>query len=317
MNFFVYIHIYIYIYIYIYVCMYTYRYLALKIFIKKANFVCTFMMVHDSFVQSMFMLIFKKIFIADNLATIVGQIYEPRTFVGGPGILIGMYAFTFQIYGDFSGYSDIARGLARWMGVELMENFRLPLWAVSPRDLWHRWHISLSQWLRDYLYIPLGGNRKGSTQRNLLMTMILGGLWHGANWTFIVWGTLHGLALLFQHQFFPKGPQSVPTRLLGVLLTFHLTAFCFLIFRAHSLSQVYSFLELPWRWAVEDPQRIRQFLVVVLPLLGIEAITRFRDDPFWPLKLPPLLQAIFYLLLFGITLILGASFGQQFIYFQF
>ena len=139
--------------------------------------------------------LFKKVVVADNVATIVKAVFGPYDGSApshlvphdGLRLLIGVYAFAFQIYGDFSGYSDIARGTARLMGFNIMLNFNLPYFATSPSDFWQRWHISLSTWLRDYLYIPLGGNRHGEkkTYRNLSLTMLLGGLWHGAAWTFL------------------------------------------------------------------------------------------------------------------------------------
>ena len=109
-----------------------------------------------------------------------------------------MYAFAFQIYGDFAGYSNIARGTSKLMGIELIENFRFPYSCAAPQEFWRHWHISLSTWLRDYLYIPLGGSRGSAwqTHRNLLITMVLGGLWHGAAWTFVLWGVYHGLLLI-------------------------------------------------------------------------------------------------------------------------
>jgi len=142
--------------------------------------------------------LFRKCVIADNCSLLAeaafgGKLGEPNLAV----LAIGTYAFAWQIYGDFSGYSDIARGSAQLMGFHFMVNFRQPYLAVGIQDFWRRWHISLSTWLRDYLYIPLGGNRHGEprTYRNLMLTMLLGGLWHGANWTFVVWGALHGAGL--------------------------------------------------------------------------------------------------------------------------
>jgi D-alanyl-lipoteichoic acid acyltransferase DltB (MBOAT superfamily) len=150
--------------------------------------------------------LFKKIVVADNAAAIVAMVFgpydgaNPSHVVPADGLrmLIGVYAFAMQIYGDFSGYSDIARGSARLLGFDIMLNFNLPYFAISPSDFWRRWHISLSTWLRDYLYIPLGGNRGGTvaTYRNLFLTMLLGGLWHGAAWTFVLWGMYHGLLLI-------------------------------------------------------------------------------------------------------------------------
>src|SRR4051812_32402043 len=147
--------------------------------------------------------LFRKCVIADNCALIAnaafgGSFGKPSIVVG----LLGMYAFAWQIYGDFSGYSSIARGCAQLLGFHFMVNFRQPYLAESIQDFWRRWHISLSTWLRDYLYIPLGGNRYGErkTYRNLLLTMLLGGLWHGANWTFVVWGGIHGGSLAVERK---------------------------------------------------------------------------------------------------------------------
>src|SRR5437867_9839253 len=139
--------------------------------------------------------LFRKCVVADNCAMLADSAFSGR--MGAPSlgvVMIGTYAFAWQIYADFSGYSDIARGSAQLMGFHFMLNFRQPYLAVTLQDFWRRWHISLSTWLRDYLYIPLGGNRQGEAKRcrNLMTTMLLGGLWHGANWTFVVWGFIHG-----------------------------------------------------------------------------------------------------------------------------
>lgn len=141
---------------------------------------------------------YKKVVIADNLAPITNDIFGRASTATTGELVVGLLAFAFQIYGDFSGYTDMARGIARMMGFELMLNFKLPYFSRTPSEFWERWHISLSSWLRDYLYISLGGNRGGSlmTYRNLFLTMLLGGLWHGANWTFVAWGAFHGLILI-------------------------------------------------------------------------------------------------------------------------
>jgi alginate O-acetyltransferase complex protein AlgI len=136
---------------------------------------------------------FKKVVIADNLAPIVDNVFNDKAG-GGLAVILATYAFALQIYGDFSGYTDIARGVSRLMGFHLVDNFRQPYFAANPSDFWRRWHISLSSWLRDYLYIPLGGNRFGSlrTYCAIAITMLLGGLWHGASWTFVIWGAYQG-----------------------------------------------------------------------------------------------------------------------------
>ena len=134
--------------------------------------------------------LYKKIVIADNLAPIVNRVFADPSVASSGELLAAILAFTFQIYCDFSGYSDIARGLARMLGLNIMLNFNIPYIARTPSEFWRRWHISLSTWLRDYLYISLGGNRYGKllTFHNLMLTMLLGGLWHGAAWNFVLWG---------------------------------------------------------------------------------------------------------------------------------
>ena len=151
--------------------------------------------------------LFRKVVVADNCALLANAAFNGQ--LGPPSLAVvalGTYAFAWQIYGDFSGYSDIARGSAQLMGFHFILNFRQPYLARSIQDFWRRWHISLSTWLRDYLYIPLGGSRHGERQtyRNLMTTMFLGGLWHGANWTFVVWGSIHG-ALLSLHRLWSGG----------------------------------------------------------------------------------------------------------------
>ena len=185
---------------------------------------------------------FKKIFVADTLAPYVNQVFDdPGAWTSGQ-LLTGVYAFCFQIYGDFSGYSDIARGVARLLGFELMENFHAPYLSRSPAEYWKRWHVSLSTWLGDYLYIPLGGNRKGTarTYFNLMVTMLLGGLWHGASWTFVAWGLWNGLYLAAYRLTgggkvdlrWPRAPGPVVWNVLKVMVTFHLIAVAKILFRA-------------------------------------------------------------------------------------
>ena len=207
---------------------------------------------HDDFAEGLFLVmigLFKKIVIADNLAIIVNGIFsEDPGKLSGADCLVGVYAFAFQIYGDFSGYSTIARGLAKWMGFDLMTNFRMPYLARTPSDFWRRWHVSLSTWLRDYLYIPLGGSRGGAwrTCRNLLLTMLLGGLWHGAGWTFVTWGLFHGLILVAYYPFGRRRGRSEGSSRLGsivaVAVMFHLVCLGWLFFRAGSMQQAWGML---------------------------------------------------------------------------
>lgn len=184
----------------------------------------------------------RKVVIADNCAHLANAAFSGALGHNGWTTLIGCYAFAWQIYGDFSGYSDIARGSAQLLGFHFMVNFRQPYLAVSLQDFWRRWHISLSSWLRDYLYIPLGGSRSKSwiTYRNLLTTMVLGGLWHGANWTFVVWGALQGIVLSIERWISGKRKNLVePSGLSKIgrqLFTFHIVCLSWIFFRAESVS---------------------------------------------------------------------------------
>ena len=195
--------------------------------------------------------LFTKMVVADNMAGLVNAVFAAQPAeVTGADCLAATYAFAFQIYGDFAGYSSIAIGVAKWLGFDLMQNFDMPYFADTPSDFWRRWHISLSSWLRDYLYIPLGGNRRGGgkTLRNLFLTMGLGGLWHGAGLTFIVWGLFHGLILcvyrLLGIDSSPKARRKRPAwrNVIAILVMFHLACLGWLFFRATSLSQAVTML---------------------------------------------------------------------------
>jgi alginate O-acetyltransferase complex protein AlgI len=191
---------------------------------------------------------FKKVVIADRLAIYVNEVYNnPGDFSGAP-LILASYFFAFQIYCDFSGYSDIAIGSARVMGYDLMTNFRRPYFSKSISEFWKRWHISLSSWFRDYLYIPLGGSRV-TVRRwhvNILAVFLISGLWHGANWTFLIWGGLHGSYLLFSRMtrkirgsvasFFKLNHKPQLQKLIRVFITFHLVLFAWIFFRANTLS---------------------------------------------------------------------------------
>lgn len=188
--------------------------------------------------------LFKKVVIADALAPLVQSTFAESGTAGWVELLAGVYAFSLQIYGDFSGYSSIARGSSRLLGIELMVNFNQPYLSRNISAFWRTWHISLSTWLRDYVYIPLGGNRGTgvATLRNLMITMLLGGLWHGASWTFVVWGGLHGCYLaghrLVRHRA-PSAGTEVPRwrDVPAMAATFHLVALSWIFFRADSFSQ--------------------------------------------------------------------------------
>ncbi|MEL6629398.1 MAG: MBOAT family O-acyltransferase, partial [Bacteroidota bacterium] len=213
--------------------------------------------------QQMLWGFFKKVVIADRLAVYVNEIYASPGDENGLALLLATYFFAFQIYCDFSGYSDIAIGAARVMGYDLMENFRTPYLSRSIREFWSRWHISLSTWFRDYLYIPLGGNRVPQVRwfLNLFIVFVVSGFWHGANWTFLIWGALHGSYLVAEilwkrlpfAQF--RGMPPKFKSILAVGITFHLTLLAWVFFRANSLGDattvIRSVVELPLTLSVE------------------------------------------------------------------
>jgi len=190
---------------------------------------------------------FCKLVVADNCATVVNSIFDHKAALPGSVRLLGAVLFAFQIYADFSGYSHIALGTARLFGFELMQNFATPYFSQNHPEFWRRWHISLSTWFRDYVYIPLGGNRASKPRQalNLLVTFTLSGLWHGANWTFIVWGILNGLYVIprvFIGEPLAKPASSanlfvrIPTILFRMLLTFALTIVAWVFFRSSTIS---------------------------------------------------------------------------------
>jgi alginate O-acetyltransferase complex protein AlgI len=184
----------------------------------------------------------KKVAIADLVAPYVADAFGGAQEAGAAALALGVVGFGLQIYGDFSGYTDIARGSARLLGIELVRNFEQPYLSTSITDFWRRWHMSLSTWLRDYLYIPLGGNRTGHTARNLMLTMLLGGLWHGAAWTFVLWGGLHGLYLMIHRRFGrTPGHGGLPTarELPALVATWVAVHLAWVLFRAEDLTQAW------------------------------------------------------------------------------
>ena len=257
---------------------------------------------------------FKKEVVADNLIPVVARGFD-QSNPGGFAVLLAGYAFTWQIYCDFSGYSDIARGLGKLFGVELLENFQRPFFAATPSELWRRWHVSLSQWLRDYLYIPLGGNRR-RPNLNLMLTMVLGGLWHGANWTYLLWGAWHGAALVLG-RLLPR--PRLPGWIL-VIATFHVTMIGFVFFRASSLTALSALgatLLQGLRPLASDHAHIALFVVLVSSVLVIELLQEHKHDTFATLRWPRAVQAGLYALITLAIVALGATYATQFIYFQF
>ena len=268
---------------------------------------------------------FQKIFVADNLAPLASHVFAPGGHPAGVNVLLGAYAFAFQIYGDFAGYSNIARGTSKWMGIELIENFRFPYLVLTPSAFWRNWHISLSTWLRDYLYIPLGGNRGGParTRRNLLITMLLGGLWHGAAWTFVLWGLYQGLLLILYRPFEPAvaALRGRAARLAAWFVMFHLTCYGWLIFRAVSLRQLVSMtrsLLFEFRpGAVDVDGLLLPLLLFVVPLLAVHALEAGADDLLVVPRLRLAVRYTIYAATFYLIFLFGNFGGADFIYFQF
>ncbi|HMX33055.1 MAG TPA: MBOAT family O-acyltransferase [Leptospiraceae bacterium] len=243
----------------------------------------------------------KKSVIADNISIITDFIFSENTNLSSISwqyLLIGILSYSIQIYGDFSGYTDIARGVALLLGFHLPENFNLPYFASSLTDFWRRWHISLSIWLRSYLYIPLGGNRLGNlfTYRNLMITMLLGGLWHGASWNFVIWGGLHGFYLAIE-RFFQSRPfimslvsdirPSLKTALsiFYSIFTFILVSVFWIFFRSQTISKVFSILwgivtlqsGITPSYSVFNQFYFLFFLVLIGHSIGYFASDRIKD----------------------------------------
>ncbi|WP_299609882.1 MBOAT family O-acyltransferase [uncultured Tateyamaria sp.] len=267
---------------------------------------------------------YKKVVIADNVAPVSDRIFSDPTAVSTGELLAGALAFTIQIYCDFSGYSDMARGLARMLGFELMVNFRMPYFSRTPSEFWQRWHISLSSWLRDYLYITLGGNRGGAflTYRNLSLTMLLGGLWHGAAWTFIAWGAFHGAILVVyrigdvdNRLSAMAGALRMLAMLTAGVVMFVLTVIGWVFFRAASFTDAAHMLAHMWMpvWS----ENYATVFFYAAPLVIIETFMRLtgRQNP-WE-RMPGIV--VFNLCLFVLfsVLFLDVSTGQDFIYFDF
>lgn len=274
---------------------------------------------------------FKKVVVADSIAPIVDNCFLDPSKVSGLDLLFGIYAFAIQIYFDFSGYTDIARGVSKLLGIELQINFTAPYFSRNITEFWRRWHISLSSWLRDYLYISLGGNRKGRlrTDINLMLTMLLGGLWHGAAWTFVIWGGLHGTYLIL-HKIALKGKKpdihSWGNSSLGylgdvlfIILTFNLVCLSWVFFRAPSLGLSIQYIQ----GIFLNPGELSIFKPVVLSLLMLIVIDigqRLDDNYLWFNSIPTYWKyTLGSVLVIASILSFGWHYGtaNPFIYFQF
>lgn len=269
--------------------------------------------------------LFKKMVVADNAAPIVDHIFANYDSIGSINLWIGAILFSFQIYCDFSGYSDIAVGVARLFGVRLTQNFKLPYFSTSIHDFWKRWHISLTSWFRDYIYIPLGGNRQGSlkTARNATLVFLASGLWHGANYTFILWGAFHALISLpgmWRKKKISDRNHNLVISTLMMGFTFLLVMIGWIFFRADHISQAWHYIGLMFQGLPSTIIMGKTAMVWAGILIIAEWTSRKEETPFhfatstiWRYRW---VRWSVYLSVFLVTLIFAGS-SEQFIYFQF
>lgn len=269
--------------------------------------------------------LFRKCVIADQCALIANAAFDGTFGERNAWVtLLGMYAFAWQIYGDFSGYSNIARGSAQLLGYHFMVNFRQPYLSTSLQDFWRRWHISLSSWLRDYLYIGLGGNRHGTlmTYRNLFLTMLIGGFWHGANWTFVIWGALHGTWLAIERWLGwadSEGRSGLAMRWVRRLFIFHIVCISWVFFRATDASSAFAMLAGLANWQAAPIPMAAWYLVAVFPitLFLVDWFERTRDEETVAERAPVWVQALVVGAMALATVFISAPETSAFIYFQF
>ena len=276
--------------------------------------------------------LFKKVVLADNISVFVDAVYDCPAAFHAVTVLLAVAAYSIQIYCDFSGYSDMAVGCARCLGYDLPRNFNLPYISKNVTEFWKRWHISLSTWLMEYVYFPLGGSRKGTARRylNLMLTMLIGGLWHGAAWTFVTWGGLHGLALCV-HKLFLKATQgrekrdSLLINSLCVLGTFSYVSLCWIFFRAGSFAAAMQVFQAIFTWQ-QGVIHLSSWAILGLgcvALATLAAVLRSRKlggpiDGFYPqVKLNTIPGLLVFFLFVGLTLGLAYTGENPFIYFQF
>jgi len=270
--------------------------------------------------------LFKKVAIADVVAPFVNETFATAATAGTIQLVLGAYAFGLQIYGDFSGYSDIARGSSRLFGIELMRNFEQPYLSRNITAFWRTWHISLSNWLHDYLYVPLGGNRGTSfeTYRNLIVTMLLGGLWHGAAWTFVIWGGLHGIYLALHRRFGGYAPRGYQGRLTAkdvgpMLITLAAVTFAWIFFRANTLGDAIDYVRglVSLRPGVPSLDQLAILAAAGLVVFLIDVAQRNSQKHSFVMDWPPVARGLAYgFLILGVLVFSGGD-TVPFIYFQF
>lgn len=265
----------------------------------------------------------KKVVVADSCARAVERVFADPGAFRASELWVAAFLFAVQIYGDFSGYSDIARGVARLFGFDLMLNFRMPYFATSIGDFWHRWHISLSTWFRDYVYIPLGGNRDGdfARLRNVFLTFVVSGLWHGANWTFVAWGALHGFLYVIELGVNGSGSSTrehgAGRMALGWAWTFVAVLVGWVLFRAESLGVAGTYLaRMLFTGGFGVPRYDVLEFILALTFLGTEWLRRKEDHVLAMTKWPLPVRWTLYAVLATLVLVFGGD-ERTFIYFQF
>lgn len=263
----------------------------------------------------------KKLVIADNLAGYVDNLLYHPSVMSGSSIIMASILFAFQIYADFSGYSDIAIGSARLFNIKLLPNFNYPFFSRNMKELWQRWHISLMTWLKEYLYFPLGGSRRGKwrTCLNIMIVFAISGLWHGADWTFIIWGAVNGLMLL-PFVFFQKKSSTNHARFRDIpkcILTFLIFSLIFLSFRSPNIAHLQECINtLVHGSYLTLPMGITAFYYII-PFVIIEWFGRRQEFPIMTLNMPTILRWVIYWSLLFIIAFYGAKADIQYIYFQF
>ena len=266
---------------------------------------------------------FMKLVVADRCGIYVDAIYNNIAHHNGGSYLVASFLFPFQIYGDFAGYSLIAIGVAKIMGFTLMENFRRPYFACSVGEFWHRWHISLSTWFKDYVYIPLGGNRvsKARCYLNLFITFLVSGIWHGANWTFFCWGALHGGLLCIEKAVgISKAKYTGIKKFIHLLITFILVCFAWIFFRANNLGDAITVISgMFTNWGTPKLEFAHWFAIAIaFAVLFIkEFIDEFRLKSSESFLQRPVVQHFYMIVMICYILLFGVLGGDQFIYFQF
>ncbi len=260
---------------------------------------------------------FKKVALADYMALYVDRVYDAPEQFQAPALVLATFLFSWQIYFDFSGYTDMARGVARMMGFRLMLNFNNPYLATGLGDFWSRWHISLSSWFKDYVYIPLGGNRKGkfNTYRNMFLTMVISGLWHGAAWTFVIWGALHALGRFCTRELerTPFYKERAP-KLVKQLLVFIFVSFAWIFFRAETISDAWVIVTRIFSSGLANPYCPLLALALVFAVWLYQFA--YESKLKWVLELRAVRVGIVLLLVFYLAVFAPAS-EKGFIYLQF